>query len=137
MRAMDREDLIQDPRFATIVDRIRNAEAGVEVIKSWMAESSIEEITEKLRVHGVPCGRVQDAEMLARDPQLQAGGAREHIFPSPRRSGCPWSTGETRRSPGEVKTPFPDLGEHTEEILKEVLGMGDEEIGELKREGII
>ena len=139
--AIGREDFAQDRRFATFAGRIKNVGASsnmLEVIKSWMKERESEEVLEIMRKHDVPCGRVQDDVTLMEDPQLKARGMLAKFY-SPRFgevavSGVPIKLSE---SPGEIPSPCPDLGQHTEEILKSILGIGDEEIEKLREEKVI
>jgi len=138
MEAIGRGDLVGDERFNSIVTRVRNAGEGLEILSPWMAERTVEEIVEALHRARVPCGPVLDKEQVNLHHQLRA---REMLLerPHPRLGtiplpGCPIKLME---SPCEVTEPCPDIGTHTEDILKGLLEMSDEEIAGLQAKGAV
>jgi benzylsuccinate CoA-transferase BbsF subunit len=94
---------------------------------------------ERLQRHGVAAGRVADAEDLCtRDPQLAARGHFVDV-PTPeggtvRLDGPPFLLSET---PAQVSGPGPLLGEHGDEVLTRVLGLGPDEVAALRQEGVV
>lgn len=138
LRAIGREDLVGDERFDNIVARVRNARQGLAVILPWMEARTVTEIVDILYKARVPSGPVLHERQVNEHPQLRARGMliegrhpRMGRMPMP---GCPIRlTG----SPCRVSEPCPDAGAHSEEVLKGLLGMTDEEILALRQEGTI
>jgi CoA:oxalate CoA-transferase len=140
MRAIGREELLRDERFSSLIERVKleNSRDAVMMIERWTSNKSAEEVMDNLKRHGVPCGRVHNAESLEKDEQLIDRGMIAKVM-HPRLgeirvAGIPIKLSET---PGEIESPCPDIGQHSEEILREVLKMSDEEIKRLREEEII
>ena len=131
-RALELEPLLDDTRFATNPDRVRNRQALSTAIEARMAELTQGEVIARLEKAEVPVGPVYDLAQVFADPQS------EHLrmalqTPHPKVSdlkttGFPWQLSET--SP-EVRCPPPLLGEHTAEVLLEV-GFSQAEIEALR-----
>ena len=138
MTAIGREDLIDDPRFSNFVTRTRNAAAGVEILAQWAAERTVAEIVHVLTEQRVPCGKVCSSDDVNADPQLSERGMH-HPVEHPRLGAIPvpGSVLKMSMTPGEVSMAHPDLGEHTEEVLRAFLGMQDEEIVQWRARGAI
>ena len=140
MRAIGEEELLKDERFSSLIERVKveNSKDAVKIIKRWMSNKSAEEVMDTLKRHGVPCGKVHNAETLEKDNQLIDRGMIAKVMHSRlgevRVAGIPIKLSQT---PGEIKGPCPDVGQHGEEILKEILKMNDEEVRKLKEKGII
>jgi formyl-CoA transferase/CoA:oxalate CoA-transferase len=129
--------LARDARFATRVDRVqRRAELTAELapvfrrrtVADWMA---------RLEAHDVLCAPVNRYADLPRDPQIAA--SRLIVEQEHPRAGR-FRTLDTpirfERTPGEIRTPAPELGEHTDTVLEEV-GMTVDEIAGLRKSGTI
>ena len=138
MKAIGREDLLDDPRFSNFVTRTRNAAAGVEILAQWAAERTVAEIVHVLTEQRVPCGKVCSTDDVNADPQLSERGMH-HQVKHPRLGPItvPGSVLKMSMTPGEVSRAHPDLGEHTEEVLKEFLDMQDEEMAQWRARGAI
>jgi len=138
MEIIGRPELGTDPRFATFTDRIRNAKEAIGVVTEWTAQRTIKELIEVFSSRRIPCGPVNDYDALNSDPQLQSRGMLATTF-HPKYGtlhlpGLPIQfAGET---PSEIK-PGPELGEHTDLILTDWLGMGADEISALRQNGIV
>ena len=138
METIGRSDLVQDARFSNFVTRIRNAAEGVEIVSEWVSNRNADDVVESLAAARVPCGKVCPTAEVNRDSQL---GERE-MFQRVRHErlgeiGVPGSVLKLSRTPGEVVRPHPDLGEHTEEVLREVLEATDTELADWKKAGAI
>jgi len=137
-RCMGREDLIDDPRFATILARKQNEEELDAIVAAWTAQFDAHELFVMLQERGVQAGVVQTMEDLFNDPQLKHRGfwaptdhpevGRVHA------EGPPFLLSKT---PFAVKKPAPCIGEHNELVYKEFLGFSAEEYDRLVREGVI
>ena len=131
------EEWRTDDRFASAASRWEHHDELDALIADWSRERTKFEATEQLQAAGVPAGPVLYAPEIIADPQL---AAREFFDPQPLKG---WGNVPVQRyfSPkvdGEGfagRGPAPELGEHTDEILRE-LGVEDEEIARLRKEGI-
>ena len=137
--AMNRADCIGDPRFNNTTVRAQNINETVALIEGWL--QSFEDVKEALDIlesHSVPSAPVQNIEQLMADPQFQMRDmiveVEDPIFGKVKLPCTPMRFSETSVMNSEAP---PLLGEHNEEVLKNVLGMTDEEINELRSRKII
>lgn len=132
------DDLATDLRFATNKDRVERRETLrpilVEYLKSRTATDWIELLTDA----GIPCGAVRDLEAVFSDPQIIERAmvvALDHPIAGAIRSlGVPVKLDDT---PGNVRTPPPILGQHTETILGQDLGLDAKAIVQLREKGVV
>ncbi|WP_342363824.1 CoA transferase [Terrarubrum flagellatum] len=136
-RAMGRPDLIDDPRFKTFVDRNRNVAALEQIIDAWGASVSGEEALRLIHAADVPCERVSTIADVIEHPQVKH---RAQIVDVPHAGGAvPFQAPAFRMhdTPPEVRRGAPALGEHTDAILDEWLGMAGEKIATLRANAAI
>ncbi len=136
-RAIGRDDMIADPRFRTNSDRVKNAEACEAPIVAFIAARTLAEnmaIFERAEVTAAP---VYDIDQFMADPHVLA---REILvdLPDAEIGRLPMHNIIPRLSetPGRLRRPAPELGEHTAEILG-ALGLDRAAIDGLAREGIV
>lgn len=137
-RAIGRPELADDPDFATLDARVGHCAEIDDLVAAWVAKQDAEAAATTLQEAGVPAGVVRSAADIATDPQLAARGffrtirhpeAGVHPYP-----GVPWQWA-TRDLP--TATPAPCLGQHTDDVLAEVVGLGPGQIKRLRRDGVI
>jgi crotonobetainyl-CoA:carnitine CoA-transferase CaiB-like acyl-CoA transferase len=125
---IERQDLLADPRFATNADRTQHQRELAEILEAVFTTKSVAEWLAVLEQAGVPAGPVYSIEQVYRDPQVQAREMVvdvEHPTAGPTRAiGLPVKLSAT---PGRIRRPAPTLGQHTDEILRE-LGLDAEAI---------
>lgn len=131
--AMDRPDLLMDPRYADVASRHRNMEPLDREIQAWMQARTMDQIVSTLEQHSVPCGPVQDIPALVKDPQFQTN---QTVVPleCPGVGTIPLLAPPIRLT-GDAnprRTRPPRLGEHTEEVLADWLGLEPEAIQRLR-----
>jgi len=130
--------LEHDPRFADVVSRWRHREELDHIISEWTREHTAQEAAEALQRAGVAAMPVLDGAGLAQDAHLRERGVLETvdhpIIGSRLALGPPWRLSDT---PAAIRRPSPCLGEHNSYVLGELLGMADEEIEKLAREGVV
>ena len=135
--AVDREDLLVDPRFASDEARVENEEALRSEIESWTRERGKYEVMAILGPAGVPCSAILDARDLHEDPHLLARGFVQTLD-LPQHGPVRMLGFPTRMSASEVSMePAPLLGEHTDEVLAEELALSAGEIAELREAGVV
>lgn len=130
-------DLLSDPRFATNEARVENRAALNALIDAALAHDTQENWIARLNRAGVPCGRVQTLTEALADPQVAAQGMVLSVdHPGHgvvRMVGSPMKFSET---PLQVRHPAPDLGAHTDAVLREA-GFDAEAIADLRARGVI
>ena len=129
--ALDLGELRADPRFATNPDRVRHRDELAALVGARVAKAPVGEVLERLERAGVPAAPVNDVGDVAEDEQTAALGLIQQL--SERTVAFPVSFDSERLL---HRSAPPRLGEHTDEILRE-LGVDDEEIGRLEAEGVV
>jgi crotonobetainyl-CoA:carnitine CoA-transferase CaiB-like acyl-CoA transferase len=136
--AIGRPELAADPRFATMSARLGNQAALYEAIAEWMGEQRADDAVEMLNRAGVPAAPIMSIADIAADPHYRERqtivdvdddeyGRLSMVAPLPRLS----------RTPGRIDGLGPALGEHTEEVLTQTLGLGEQDIAELREAGVV
>jgi benzylsuccinate CoA-transferase BbsF subunit len=137
--AMGRPDWALAARFASVGGRLASARELDRLVAVWTRTMNVHVATSRLQANGVPAGLVADAaQVCAGDPQLAARGHFVDV-PTPeghtvRIDGPPFLLSET---PASVRGPGPRLGEHTDDVLRDVLGYDDATLATLRADGII
>ena len=134
---LGREELAEDPRFKTPDVRWENRDALNSIVEAWTRQRSKHEVMKLLGQVGVPSGACQDTTEVLADPHLRT---REMIvdveFPTRgtyQTVGCPIKLSD---SPATVTRP-PLLGEHTDDLLASLCGVGPEELKRLRDTGVV
>jgi len=134
LKVMGREDLANDPRFASPGARVKHAPAVDALVGEWCGQRTKIEAMETLQGAGVPAGAVLDTQELIEDPHLRKRGMFATVeHPTRGKLTVPGWPVKMSASQVPVKCA-PLLGEHTEEVLSEWLGLGAEEIQEYRKE---
>jgi len=136
-RAAGKPDLAKDPRFANVFLRLQNAEALKDEMKVLMARFPTAEIVKRLEAEDVPHARVLKREEVPDDPQVKHLGLLvETYHPKAGRMREPKPVANFSATPSTLRRPAPTLGEHTDEILRE-LGRTDTAIAQLRSVGAV
>ena len=136
--AAERPDLAADERFATNAQRVRHYFALREQVAPLLRSRPVAEWLARLEQAGVPCGRVRTVAEALESEQVRARGLLlEVTHPT-------LGTGRYLASPIHLsgagrgsRRPPPLLGEHTQEVLAERLGMSPAEVEQLRRQGVV
>ncbi len=129
--------LINEPRFITTRKRKENEDELNKLVANWTANFTPEEAVDLMQKSGIAAGVLETAEDMLKDPQLKFRDAfwlMEHHEMGP----C-YHLGQSfvlSEFPPNPRLPAPLLGEHTEYVCREILGMTDEEFVELFNEGV-
>ena len=131
-------ELIDDDRFNTNALRTENHESLFPILAEIMCRRTTDAWVEALEAIGVPCGPVNTVDKVANDPQVLArdmiAEVEHNTTGTVQIPGIPIKLSET---PGQIDAPAPNLGEHTSEVLTDLLGLGAEEVNQLKQDGIV
>ena len=135
---VNRQDLISDERFRTNANRTENHAELFPILSSIMSERATDDWIDALGEIGVPCGPINAMDKVVSHPQVQAREmitrVAHQITGTIEVPGVPIKLSET---PGNVDAPAPSLGEHTTEVLTDVLKMSPDEVAKLKQNGVI
>ncbi len=135
---VDQKNLISDPRFRTNVERTANHSELFPILSEIMRQRTTDEWIDALENIGVPCGPINTIDKVVNHPQVQARNMITQVIHQMTGAvevpGLPIKLSDT---PGDVDIPAPNLGEHTVEILTDVLKMSTDEVKQLKQEKII
>lgn len=135
---MGEDHWVDDPRFKDDITRGDNGELISERLATWCAERTSAEVLEAMEEARLPAGPIMSPQDVLEDPHIAAKGLFQPVeypgldIPAPLMK-TPVELSET---PGEIRTRAPTLGEHTDEIMKE-LGYSMEQIDELRENRII
>lgn len=129
---------VTDERFSTLNSRQKHAAELDEGIEKWTRQFPPEQAAELLQKAGVPAGVVQNAEDLAKDPQLHARGffvnVEHPILGRTISDRVPWKCPENFASSWR---PAPGLGDDNDYVFRQLLGMEEKELSLNKERGII
>jgi crotonobetainyl-CoA:carnitine CoA-transferase CaiB-like acyl-CoA transferase len=137
-RALDREDLIKDPRFDTVSNRVTNRKALVPLLNEILGARPADEWLARLDRAGVPAGRIKTVAEVCESAHLRARGMMVSL-PHPK-AGTITVMGVPVRlhdSPGGAAMAPPLLGQHTEEILTGLLRMPKSRVEQLRAAGVV
>jgi formyl-CoA transferase len=135
--AIERVDLVADPRFDSGEKRALNGEALVEEVSAWTRQHDKYEVMLRLGDAGVPCSAIIDTRDLYRDPHLLERGFVKTVE-HPEMGEAPLLGFPTRMSASHVElTRAPYLGEHSDEVLRADLGLPEEELAALREDGVL
>ena len=133
-----RPDLAADERFATNDARVRNREILVPLLAEVIVRRSRDDWVQGLEAAGVPCGPINSIGQAFEDPQVRHRGMKLEIE-HPLAGKVPLVRNPIRLSstPIEYRSPPPTLGQHTGEVLSDVLGLTEPEIVRLREQRVI
>ncbi len=132
-----RRDLVTDDRFNTEQERWKNQDLLRQPIEEWTATRRKHDAMSALQAAGVRAGAVQTGAEMLSDPHLNDRGYYQTVINH--RAGpqtlriAPYKLSQT---PPRLESPAPMLGQDTEAVLRDILGMSDSEINELDTLGV-
>ncbi|MBN9564451.1 MAG: formyl-CoA transferase [Alphaproteobacteria bacterium] len=130
-------ELADDPRFKTPEARWENRAALDGIVEAWTRQRSKHEVMQAMGDAGVPCGACLDTGEVLADPHLRERDMIVDVEYPARGTyqtvGCPIKLSD---SPAEVARP-PLLGEHTEALLASLCGVGEADVRQLRKNGVI
>ena len=132
-KLMGEESWLQDPRFATDMDRGENGELLSARMQMWCKDMSTKEVLDALDEARIPCGPVLSAKQVLQDPHIKAMDFLQDMnFPGLKKP-IPINTTPVKLSqtPGTIRQRTAELGEHTDEILNS-LGYTPDKISEMR-----
>ena len=137
-RIAGRPKLAADPRYAAMPGRIMNRVTLIPLLREIFSRRPSRQWIAELEAANVPCGPINDYREVFEDPQVRHRGLKVEI-PHPAGVPCPAVASPMRFSETPVEYPLPPplLGEHTREVLGDLLGIRREELDQLAARRII
>ena len=135
---MCRDELADDALYKTHLVRGENQKSLDDLISAWTIKFNTEELLDLLEGNGVPAGKIFTAKDMLNDPHYKARDTlvdvehpeyknlkMQNVFP------------RFSKTPGKVNWTGPEIGQHNDEIYKDLLGMGEDKLETLKQEKVI
>lgn len=135
--AMDKPELGADPRLAENTGRVEHQKEIEEAIEAWTLTLDSTTALLKLDEVSVAAGPILNVKDMFENEQYQARELFQEVTIDGKPLSIPAIIPRLSKTPGETDFPGPDLGQHNEEVLKNILGLSDEEINTLQKNGII
>ena len=135
---MGRAALATDPRFVRLAARKENEDALEQIVSDWTQARSADEVTQSLQRAGIAAYPALDGRDMLANPHVAARGffvELEHPEVGKRRHlGIPW---KMSRTPCAVRRPAPCLGQDTDYVLSDILGLSREQISSLRSKDVL
>jgi crotonobetainyl-CoA:carnitine CoA-transferase CaiB-like acyl-CoA transferase len=137
-RAMDRPDIADDPRFATIPLRVAHRDVLVPMLEAITVTRTIDAWVSAMEAVEVPCGPINTIDRVFADPQVQARGMRLEL-PHQASGSVPSLANPIHFSATPIRYGEgpPTLGQHTRQVLQRVLGVDDDTLRQWAAQGTI
>jgi len=137
-QVIGRPELAADARFASNGKRVANRAELTRIISEITAKRSMRHWLDALEGAGVPCGPINNLEQVFAEPQAMARGLRMELpHPTAGKVALTRSPMRFSETPVQHEMPPPTLGQHTDEVLKDLLKKNPSEIARLRSEGIV
>ncbi len=137
-RAMDREEMLEDPRFEDNAARVEHSDAVNGAVREWVNERTREEVETAFDEHDVAYGFAYDMEDIFNDPHYRERGSLVRVEDDELGEAAVQDVvPRFSESPGSVDHLGPKAGEHNDEIYGDDLGYPEERLEELREGGVI
>jgi len=137
-RAMERTDLIDDPAYATMIERDRHRPVVNALVAGWVGGLPLEVVLERTRAEEVPCAKLLSIADIFQDPQYAARGNLVEIDdPRLGKLTLPAPLPRMSRTPPSLRSAGPALGDANARIFGDLLGLTSERLAGLKTKGVI
>ncbi len=137
MTAIGREDMATDPQLANNAGRVARTQEIDDTLQAWCSGRNIDAALEILKAADVPVSKIYSVRDMLQDPQFLARQMFEqHLFRDGTPVKLPAVTPKLSETPGSTRWMGPELGEHTDEVLRG-LGYSDDQIADLRQGGAL
>ncbi|MBA7654831.1 Succinyl-CoA:(R)-benzylsuccinate CoA-transferase subunit BbsF [subsurface metagenome] len=137
-RALGNPIWTEDKRFATPASRLENSDELDRLVEEWTGKHMAEEVMALLQEQGVAAGVVQDASDLANNPQLRARGFFIELdHPELGKTISDATPIKLSDTPARYSRAAPVQGQDNDYVYKQLLGMSEDEVAELKQQGVV
>ena len=130
--------LLEDPRYVNTVERSKHRESLIAQLQEVFLTKSYEEWEKILLENDIPVGAINNIEQVVEHPQVKARHSLHEVdHPKVGKVRVVGSPVRLSKTPAKKPTPSPVHGQHTRQVLKDVLGMTAEEVGRLEAAGVV
>jgi len=137
MTTAGRPDMADNPAMASNAGRVENEGEIDSALDSWCRSLPSEQVLTLLEEARVPAGPIYSVADMFNDPHFQARGLFQQVEINGKPLKVPAITPRLADTPGETRWPGGEVGSHNEAVLREELGLSDEEFAALKADGVI
>lgn len=138
LKEMGNPEWAKHEKFSSMANRLANQDELDQLIEEWTKNQEAYLLMDRLAKVGVRAGVLQNSKDLLEDPNLNERGFWAYLnHKEMRRNVYNVSPAHLSKTPAELYSPAPLLGEHTDEVLKEVLGLSEAEIAKLRADNVI
>jgi len=137
MIAIGRPDMAEDPKLEQNQGRVENEKEIDAAIEKWTREHTSDEVLTTMDEVSVPAGPILSVEDMMNDEHYIARGMFQEVEANGRTLHIPAMLPILTETPGSTEWPGPELSEHTEEVLSELLGKNEGEITQLREDGVV
>ena len=137
-QVLEASDLATDPRFQSNADRVQHRDVLIPLLEDRLARKTMAEWDRLVGAAGIPCGPIYPMDQVFSDPQVvHLGLVQEVPHPTAGKVKLVRHPATMDGAPFPVRLPPPLLGQHTEEVLRDLLGMPAAEVAALRRDGVV
>ncbi|MBD3643403.1 CaiB/BaiF CoA-transferase family protein [Alcanivorax sp.] len=137
MTTAGRPDMADNPAMASNAGRVKNEAEIDTALDSWCRSLPSEQVLTLLEKARVPAGPIYSVADMFNDPHFQARGLFQQVEINGKPLKVPAITPRLADTPGETRWPGGEVGSHNDAVLREELGLSDEEFAALKADGVI
>ena len=131
-------ELLEDPRYRNTVERSKHRDTLIPTLQAVFLTKTYEEWEAILLENDIPVGAINNLAQVVEHPQVKARQSlRDVDHPSVGRVRVVGSPVRLSKTPARAPTPSPVMGQHTREVLQEVLGLSAEEVAKLEAAGVV
>ena len=134
------EDMVGDPALKTDYNRYEHRDRIDPLVKDWMAARTKAEIIAAMEEARIPCGPLMELDEVSKDPHIQSENMlplSDLEVPGMAKIPIPGIQAKLSKTPGEIRSRAPRVGEHNDEVYKDLLGYSDAYLKELTDERLI
>jgi len=138
--AIGRPELGEDPRFRGVTGRVERSDEINGIVGAWVVERTVQEVMHALGPDGagVPCSPVYTVDQLLEHPQLLARDMISRVpHPTLGEVVVPGVVVKMSDTAGSIRRLGPEIGEHTADVYRELLGLSDDDLAGLKARQVI
>jgi len=137
MNAIGRPDMANDPELEKNQGRVDNEKEIDAAIEKWTKDHTSDEVLSIMDGVSVPAGPILSVEDMMKDEHYIARGMFQEVEANGRTLQIPAMLPILTETPGTTEWPGPALSEHTDEVLRELLGKDEKEITQLREDGVL